>query len=146
MAVPGDAQQPVSITHCEDVAALIASVVGKEVAAGGQIFNCGTDKLVSYGEVCATAAKAVGRDSAVVATLPPGTKSSFPFRPNAEGFAVRVNKVKEILGWSGSTHFVLNDLLGFYKDDFFELGLDQGDLDTSDDMLQKASNLDYMTV
>merc|ERR1711924_304427 len=30
MPVPADAQQPVSVTHCEDVASLIGSVIGKE--------------------------------------------------------------------------------------------------------------------
>ena len=33
MPVPADAQQPVSVTHCEDVASLIGSVVGKEKEA-----------------------------------------------------------------------------------------------------------------
>jgi len=46
--VPADAQQPASVTHCEDVAALLASVVGKEEAAGGEIFNCGTNKMCSW--------------------------------------------------------------------------------------------------
>lgn len=141
MAVPGDAQQPVSITHCEDVAELLSCVVGNEDKAKGQVFNCGTDKMCSYDDVCQAAAKALGKPPPIVGSLPPGTKSSFPFRPNAEGFAVRVKKAKDLLGWKGATHNVLQDLGGFYKLDFLRFGLDQGDIDTSDDMLHLAANL-----
>jgi len=148
MAVPGDAQQPVSLTHCEDVAALLASVIGQEATAANQIFNCGTDKLFSYAEICQAAAKALNPDSlgALVATLPPDTKSTFPFRPNAEGFAVSVRKAKDVLDWPGAKHNVIDDLVGgFYTQDFLNLGLDQGDLDTSKDLLAQSYNLDYLT-
>lgn len=142
MAVPGDAQQPVSVTHCEDVAALISSVVGREAsAAAGQIFNCGTDKMCSYDDLCLAAAKALGKPAPIVASLPPDTKSSFPFRPNAEGFAVRVKKAKDVLNWPGARHNVIEDLLGFYTEDFKALGLDKGDIDTSEDKLELAANL-----
>ncbi|KAH8055957.1 NAD dependent epimerase [Aureococcus anophagefferens] len=109
MAVPADAQQPVSLTHCEDVAALMASVVGKEGAAADQIFNCGTNKMCSYDDVCIAAAKALGKSEALVAM--------------------------DVLEWPGATHDVLADLAGFYTEDFLALGLDKGDLDTSKDML-----------
>ena len=141
MAVPADAQQPVSLTHCEDVAALMASVVGKEGAAADQIFNCGTNKMCSYDDVCIAAAKALGKPEALVVALPPDTKSSFPFRPNAEGFAVRVRKAMDVLEWPGATHDVLSDLAGFYTEDYLALGLDKGDLDTSKDMLDLCENM-----
>ena len=148
MPVPADAQQPVSVTHCEDVASLIGSVVGKEKEAGGEIFNCGTNKMCSYDDVCIAAAQALGKE-ALVTALPPDTKSSFPFRPNAEGFAVRVRKVMSTLGWEGAKHNVLEDISkdGFYTKDFLALGLDQGDLDTSKDGLELCQNLeqDYGT-
>jgi len=148
MPVPADAQQPVSVTHCEDVASLIGSVVGKEKEAGGEIFNCGTNKMCSYDDVCIAAANALGKE-ALVTALPPDTKSSFPFRPNAEGFAVRVRKVMSTLGWEGAKHNVLEDISkdGFYTKDFLALGLDKGDLDTSKDGLELCQNLeqDYGT-
>eukprot|EP00629_Pelagomonadales_sp_RCC1024_P015608 CAMPEP_0119260470 /NCGR_PEP_ID=MMETSP1329-20130426/839_1 /TAXON_ID=114041 /ORGANISM="Genus nov. species nov., Strain RCC1024" /LENGTH=364 /DNA_ID=CAMNT_0007259893 /DNA_START=82 /DNA_END=1176 /DNA_ORIENTATION=- len=142
MAVPADAQQPASVTHCEDVAALLASVVGKEEAAGGEIFNCGTNKMCSYDDLCIAAAKAVGKEALVVA-LPPDTKSSFPFRPNAEGFAVRVRKAMDVLEWPGAKHNVLDDISadGFYTKDFLALGNDKGELDTSKDMLDLCENM-----
>jgi len=141
MAVPADAQQPASVTHAEDVAALIASCVGKEADAGGEIFNCGTDKMCSYDDLCLAAAKALGKPEALVVALPPDTKSSFPLRPNAEGFAVRTRKAKDVLGWGGAKHNVLDDLAGFYTQDFLALGLDKGDLDTSKDELDKCENM-----
>ncbi|KAJ8613886.1 hypothetical protein CTAYLR_008691 [Chrysophaeum taylorii] len=141
LAVPGDAQQPVSVTHCEDVATLLASVVGNELEAANQVFNCGTDKLCSYDDLCRAAARGLGKPPPVVASLPPGTKSTFPFRPNAEGFAVRVKKAKDKLKWAGATHDVLADLEGFYKDDFLALGHHLGPLDTQNDMLHLAANL-----
>ena len=126
MPVPADAQQPVSVTHCEDVASLIGSVVGKK-EAGGEIFNCGTNKMCSYDDVCIAAANAFGKE-ALVTALPPDTKSSFPFRPNAEGFAVRVRKVMSTLGWEGAKHNVLEDISkdGFYTKDFLALGSGPG--------------------
>ena len=141
MPVPADAQQPVSVTHCEDVASLIGSVVGKESEAGGEIFNCGTNKMCSYDDVCIAAAKALGKPEALVVALPPDTKSSFPFRPNAEGFAVRVRKAMDVLDWPGAKHNVLDDLSGFYTEDFLALGLDKGDLDTSNDKLELCENM-----
>lgn len=141
MAVPGDAQQPVSLTHCADVADLLSSVVGNEQKAAGEVFNCGTSTMCSYDDVCLAAAAALGKPAPTVAALPVGTKSSFPFRPNAEGFAVRVRKAKDVLGWAGAQRDVLADLRGFYKDDFLALGLDAGDLDTSNDQLDLCENL-----
>jgi len=134
LPVPGDASQPVNVAHCEDVASLLSSVVGKEDAAGGEVFNCGTSGNVSYKELCDAAGKAVGKDVEVVA-IPAGTKTSFPFRPNQEGFYVSVNKAKEKLGWEGAKYNVLDDISaeGFYTKDFMSLGLDKGDIDTSKD-------------
>jgi len=141
MAVPGDAQQPVSITHCADVAALMSCVVGNEAKAAGEVFNVGTSRMCSYDDVCLAAAAAFGKPSPIVASLTVGTKSSFPFRPNAEGFAVRTRKAQDVLGWAGAKHDVLEDLKTWYKDDFLALKLDEGDLDTSLDKLEECANL-----
>ena len=53
-------------THAADVAGMIAAVVGNEDAAGGEVFNCGTDKMCSYDDLCLTAAKALGKPEALV--------------------------------------------------------------------------------
>jgi len=141
MGVPGDAQQPVSITHVDDVAGMLACVVGNEAKAGGEIFNCGTSTMCAYDDVCIAAAEAFGKSKPVIASLKPDTKSSFPFRPNAEGFAVRTRKAKQVLGWGGAKNDVLADLKSWYKDDFLALGLEKGELDTSKDKLEEAANM-----
>lgn len=136
LGVPGDGSQLVNLAHCEDVAALLSSVVGKEEAAGGEVFNCGTTEQVTYRQVCEAAGSAAGKAVAVV-SLPAGTKTSFPFRPNQEGFYVSADKAKAKLGWEGAKHKVLEDIAadGFYTQDFKELGLDQVVVDTSKDGL-----------
>lgn len=135
LPIPGDGSQPVSLTHCEDVAALLASVVGREEAAGGHVFNCGTPETITYNQLCALAGQAVGRPAQVV-HLEAGTKTSFPFRPNAEGFYVDVDKACALLGWA-PRHRVVDDVgpSGFYTRDFAGLGLAQGPLDTTKDGL-----------
>jgi len=134
LPVPGDASQPVNVAHCEDVASLLSSVVGKEEAAGGEVFNCGTSSNVTYQELCDAAGKAAGKPVEVV-SLAAGTKTSFPFRPNPEGFYVNVDKAKSKLGWEGAKYNVLDDIAaeGFYTKDYMSLGLDKGDIDTSKD-------------
>jgi nucleoside-diphosphate-sugar epimerase len=134
LPVPGDASQPVNVAHCEDVASLLSSVVGKEEAAGGEVFNCGTSSNVTYQELCDAAGKAVGKPVEVV-SIAAGTKTSFPFRPNQEGFYVNVDKAKSKLGWEGAKYNVLDDIAaeGFYTKDYMSLGLDKGDIDTSKD-------------
>merc|ERR1719282_1533246 len=124
--------------------ALEAGLPGKWCAFRPQyIYGPCTDKMCSYDDVCIAAAQALGKE-ALVAALPPDTKSSFPFRPNAEGFAVRVRKAKDVLGWAGATHNVLDDIAadGFYTKDYLALGLDKGDLDTSKDGLELCENLE----
>jgi nucleoside-diphosphate-sugar epimerase len=81
----GKDAQHAKLAHCEDVAELLSSVVGKEEEAGGEVFNCGTADQVTYRAVCEAAGNAAGKEVKIVG-LPAGTKTSFPFRPNAEGF------------------------------------------------------------
>lgn len=133
--IPGDGSQLASLTHCEDVAALLASVAGQEAKAAGQVFNCAAPATLTYSQVAELAAAASGKP-ANIQHLPAGTKTSFPFRPNQEGFYVNVKKAQSALGWQPK-HDVAKDLAkdGFYAKSFFELGLDKGELDTSKDGL-----------
>ncbi|KAG8459261.1 hypothetical protein KFE25_014106 [Diacronema lutheri] len=133
--LPGDGSQPASLTHCADVAALLASVAGQEAKAAGQIFNCAAPATLTYRQVAELAAAASGKP-ANIQYLPAGSKTSFPFRPNSEGFYVNVEKAQSVLGWK-PTHGIAADLAqgGFYAQGFFALGLDKGELDTSEDGL-----------
>ncbi len=42
--LPGDGRQMASVSRAEDVASMLAAVVGRENIARGKIYNCGTDK------------------------------------------------------------------------------------------------------
>ncbi|CAN0004699.1 unnamed protein product, partial [Phaeothamnion confervicola] len=46
--LPKHGDQFVCVTHAEDVANMMASVVGNEAAAAGQVFNCATDRYITY--------------------------------------------------------------------------------------------------
>lgn len=63
--IPGDGKQRASVTNCEDVAAMMSSVVGQEDKAAGQVFNCGTDSMLTYEELCHAVAKVAGKTAKV---------------------------------------------------------------------------------
>jgi len=105
-----------TVSNAIDVAGMMASVVGKEDAAKGQVFNCATDVRVSHAGVVGAVAKCLGKDPAEVmkkvkfydpaklkakgVELPKGGK--FPFRETH--FGVGVDKAKQLLGWAPRTN------------------------------------------
>jgi nucleoside-diphosphate-sugar epimerase len=44
--MPGDGSQQVSLTHVDDVAALMVCAIGNN-RAKGETFNCGTDNMIT---------------------------------------------------------------------------------------------------
>merc|ERR1712146_832243 len=89
--LPGDGSQKVALSHVDDIAELICAAIGKESG----IYNCGTDKFMTYWEVAQAVAEALG-------------KPSFPFRPVT--FTVNPSKAKSRLGWTGAKHTLVEDL------------------------------------
>ena len=65
MPLPGDGTQAVSLTHCADVASMLASVPGNAQALG-QVYNCGTDAEVTYNELVGLVAAACGKEVRIV--------------------------------------------------------------------------------
>eukprot|EP00283_Hemiselmis_rufescens_P003368 CAMPEP_0173420062 /NCGR_PEP_ID=MMETSP1357-20121228/1690_1 /TAXON_ID=77926 /ORGANISM="Hemiselmis rufescens, Strain PCC563" /LENGTH=363 /DNA_ID=CAMNT_0014382809 /DNA_START=19 /DNA_END=1110 /DNA_ORIENTATION=- len=125
--LPGDGKQLASVTNCEDVAAMMTSVVGKEEAAAKQVFNCGTDDLVSYEDICSMVAKVAGKQAKTMTYDPKNfdlPKGSFPFR-NTE-FAVTPDKAKSILGWSPKNRLEAD--LPWYYQQYIDAGLDKKDI------------------
>lgn len=61
--LPQDGSLFTTLTNSEDVAGMMASVVGKESEANGQIFNCAGDELLSHIEVVKVICEALGKDS-----------------------------------------------------------------------------------
>jgi len=136
--LPGDGKQLASITNCEDVAAMMTAVVGREGAAAGQVFNCGTDELISYEDLCTMVAKVAAKEAKTLTYDPKKfdlPKGAFPFRPTE--FAVSPAKAKDVLEWSPK-HKLAEDLPWYYQQ-YVDAGLDTKDLSfEADDMIIKG--------
>lgn len=134
--LPGDGSFRTTLTHAEDVAGMMASVVGKEEAAKGQVFNCATDVRISHKELVQAIAKVVGKDPQAVLSrvvfydpaklkgLELPSKGKFPFRESH--FGVGVQKAKEVLGWAPK-HKLEEDLKEYYEE-YKRLGKDKAPL------------------
>lgn len=134
--IPGNGSFCTTVTNAEDVASMLASVVGKEAAASCQVFNCATDVMVSHLELVILCAKAAGKDPEDVkkrivyydpaklkgVELP--KKGKFPFRETT--FGVGVQKAKDVLGWA-PRHTIEGDI-NAYVEDYRRLGKDKGDV------------------
>eukprot|EP00435_Cladocopium_sp_Y103_P024276 s2634_g5.t4 len=141
--LPQDGSLFTTLTNSEDVAGMMASVVGKEAEATneatGQIFNCAGDELLSHVDVVKVICEALGKDPRDVlarivfydpAALNPGCnkpscffEGKFPFRET--NFGVAVKKAKEVLGWSPS-HTFAGDIAAYYAE-YCRLGKDHSE-------------------
>lgn len=136
--LPQDGSLFTTLTNSEDVAGMMASVVGKEAEAtneaSGQIFNCAGDELLSHVDVVRVICEALGKDPrdvlakivfydpAALKGLELPKEGKFPFRET--NFGVAVKKAKEVLGWQPS-HTFAGDIAAYYAD-YCRLGKDQG--------------------
>jgi len=132
--LPADGSLFTTLTNSEDVAGMMASVVGKEAEASGEIFNCASDELVSHKKMVEVVATALGKDprdvlARVVFYDPAKLKGvelpkegKFPFRET--NFGVDVQKAKKVLGWSPA-HTFEGDIAAYYAE-YCRLGKDQG--------------------
>lgn len=104
--LPMSGEQLLSLTHVEDVASLISTALGNPKAMN-QVFNCGTDRYVTYKGLCQMVHAALGNapeDCKHLYYEPKlfdkwdGTEiMEFPFR--RETFVVAPTKAKLQLGW-----------------------------------------------
>jgi len=111
---------------------MMTSVVGKEEAAAGQVFNCGTETYVSYQQICDMVAETVGKAATTKGYNPKDfelPKGAFPFR-NTD-FYVSPAKAKQVLGWSSSR--TLKDDMGWYYESYKAAGQDTKEIDFSAD-------------
>lgn len=103
--IPGNGEQLIALSNAQDVAAMIAACVGNS-AAVNQVFNCGTDKFLSYNNVVQIAAEAAGVDPKEVKIVyyepeKLSFKPDFPFR--ASTFILSPEKAKTTLGWEAQS-------------------------------------------
>ena len=125
LPIPNKGDQAVSVSNSVDVVKMLAAVVGNPKAVG-EVFNCGTDKVVTYGELAKMVGDVCGKEATCEFYDPADfdlPKGAFPFRNTA--FYVDVSKAKDVLGWeAGST--VEGDLKWYYED-YLKLGLDKAE-------------------
>lgn len=133
--VPNAGDQPLTMTHAADNAAMIAAAVGNP-AAVGQAFNCATSSLVTYDELVQLCAKAAGVEAEIAHYDPKGFekpdefKFKFPFRDTP--FYVSVDKAQQLLSFK-EANVIASDIEWYYKDNYVaQKGLEK-DLDFSDD-------------
>merc|ERR1712146_660746 len=93
--IPGDGSQLVALSHVDDVATLMCAAIDKEAG----IYNCGTDKFISYRQVCELVASNLGKTATIESYDPKSLdkelgKPSFPFRPTT--FTVNPSKAKRV--------------------------------------------------
>mmetsp|Transcript_9086 Transcript_9086/g.21793 ORF Transcript_9086/g.21793 Transcript_9086/m.21793 type:complete len:405 (+) Transcript_9086:26-1240(+) len=132
--LPYDGSLFTTLTNSEDVAGMMASVVGKEAAASGEIFNCAGDELISHRRVVEVVATALGKDPrdvldnvvfydpAKLKGLDLPKEGKFPFRET--NFGVDVQKAKKVLGWT-PTHTFEGDIAEYIAE-YRRLGKDLG--------------------
>lgn len=105
--LPTHAEQLVCLTHEEDVAALMAAALGNPNAIN-QVFNCGTDRFVSYKGICEMVHAAMNSDKekdVKYMYFDPTQYSNvaFPFRK--ETFITSPGKAKLALNWAPTHKF-----------------------------------------
>ncbi|CAM9117111.1 unnamed protein product [Ectocarpus sp. 13 AM-2016] len=114
--LPLHGDQLVALTHAEDVASMLASVVGNERAVN-QVFNCASDRYITYNglfrEVGKVAKPAVSKMAYYYEPRDYDLKKGwFPFRNNH--FVVNSEKAKRLLGWSPK-HTITDDLAEYFE-------------------------------
>ncbi|CAM9163795.1 unnamed protein product [Ectocarpus fasciculatus] len=114
--LPLHGDQLVALTHAEDVASMLASVVGNERAVN-QVFNCASDRYITYNglfrEVGKVAKPTVSKMAYYYEPRDYDLKKGwFPFRNNH--FVVNSEKAKRLLGWSPK-HTITDDLTEYFE-------------------------------
>jgi len=116
--LPNHGDQLVCVTHIEDVCSLISTAIGNSKAIN-QVFNCGSDRYISYRGLADLCHKSLGHDAKEAQYLfynpsdfntwtDKSTISQIPFRP--QSFIISPSKAKVHLNWSVK-HDITLDIL-----------------------------------
>ncbi|KAM0951009.1 putative NAD-dependent epimerase/dehydratase, NAD(P)-binding domain superfamily [Dioscorea sansibarensis] len=104
--IPGSGMQLTSISHVRDLSSMLALAVGKPAAASGKIFNCVSDRAVTFNGLAKLCAEAAGRPLNIVyydiKAVGVDARKAFPFRDMH--FYAEPRAAKEILGWTSTTN------------------------------------------
>eukprot|EP00897_Mesotaenium_endlicherianum_P011017 jgi/Mesen1/9944/ME000705S09078 len=126
--IPGSGLQTTVIAHVADMASMIALAVEKPDAANGHIFNCVTDRAVTFDGLVRMCARAAGREAQIVHYDPKeaavDAKKAFPFRN--QHFYSEPRAAKTLLGWESKTDF--QEALNSRFQDYLASGRDKKDI------------------
>uniref|UniRef100_A0A0E0E940 NAD-dependent epimerase/dehydratase domain-containing protein n=1 Tax=Oryza meridionalis TaxID=40149 RepID=A0A0E0E940_9ORYZ len=104
--IPGSGMQVTNISHVRDLASMLALAVESPGAAAGRIFNCVSDRAVTFNGLVKMCAAAAGAEPEILhydpAAVGVDAKKAFPFR-NMHFYA-EPRAAKEVLGWRSSTN------------------------------------------
>uniref|UniRef100_A0A0E0LIH5 NAD-dependent epimerase/dehydratase domain-containing protein n=1 Tax=Oryza punctata TaxID=4537 RepID=A0A0E0LIH5_ORYPU len=104
--IPGSGMQVTNISHVRDLASMLALAVESPGAAAGRIFNCVSDRAVTFNGLVKMCAAAAGAEPEIVhydpAAVGVDAKKAFPFR-NMHFYA-EPRAAKEVLGWTSTTN------------------------------------------
>eukprot|EP01026_Neomeris_dumetosa_P015092 TRINITY_DN1568_c0_g1_i4.p2 TRINITY_DN1568_c0_g1~~TRINITY_DN1568_c0_g1_i4.p2 ORF type:complete len:351 (-),score=60.68 TRINITY_DN1568_c0_g1_i4:174-1226(-) len=108
--LPAPGVQLTSVSHIEDVAAMMAMVPGNSKAVE-QHFNVSSDRCITFTGIVKAIGKVLGKEPKIVfydpAAMGLGKGEGFPFRTNH--FFAGVDKAKRVLGWK-PTHNFMDDV------------------------------------
>lgn len=108
--IPGPGIQLTTLSHVDDVAAMLALVPGNPSAVGQQ-YNVCSDRCITFDGIVRAVAKAAGKEAKIVHYDPAALKlakgEGFPFR--AGHFFASSDKAKRELGWA-PRHTFLQDV------------------------------------
>ncbi|XP_042406094.1 chloroplast stem-loop binding protein of 41 kDa a, chloroplastic-like [Zingiber officinale] len=136
--LPGSGMQLTNISHVRDLSSMLSLAVENSIAANGKIFNCVSDRAVTFNGLAKLCAKAAGRELKLVHYDPKSVgvdaRKAFPFR-NMHFYA-EPRAAKEVLGWTGTTNLP-EDLKERFQE-YVEIGRDKKDIkfDVDDKILE----------
>ncbi|CAL9159566.1 chloroplast stem-loop binding protein of 41 kDa a, chloroplastic-like [Musa acuminata AAA Group] len=123
--IPGSGMQLTNISHVRDLSSMLSLAVENSAAANGKIFNCVSDRAVTFDGLAKLCAQAAGRELKVIHYDPKAVgidaKKAFPFR-NMHFYA-EPRAAKEIMGWTSSTN--LPEDLKERFDEYVKIGRDK---------------------
>jgi len=142
--IPAPGMQLVTLTHVEDVAAMLASVPGNPNAVQ-QMYNVCSDRCISFVGIVKAIGKALGKEPRIVLYDPEktgtgkgGKAEGFPFR--TVHFFASSDKAKRELGWV-PRHDFLGDVDQLVRD-YQKSGRQNKDIDFSiDDKILSAVSM-----
>lgn len=115
--LPGSGMQLTNISHVRDLSSMLFLAVVIPAAASGNIFNCVSDRAVTFDGLSKLCAQAAGKAAKIVHYDPKAVridaKKAFPFRDMH--FYAEPRAAKERLGWTSSTNLA-EDLKERFKE------------------------------